>query len=374
MGYISGRLMKSCTGNILALMPDAFGGYGGIAQYNRDLLSALALHTRIRRVDVLVRTGEAQAQQTPEKIMQHAPYEAKGTYSLAALRTAILRKDVGTIFCGHVNMAPLAFALARLSGARLWIQVHGVDAWYPLPALVRRAVEQASLVTSVSRFTRDKLLGNTSLEPFRVKVLPNTFRSVFSPGSPSTELLERLGLTNCNVLLTVSRLSREDAYKGHARVLNAMPAVLRAVPNAVYVIVGDGNGRADLEALVDRMGLRSNVRFLGRLDDESLVALYRSSQLFVMPSTKEGFGIVFVEAARCGIPVIGGNKDGTIDALADGVIGTLIDPTSESELADAICNMLAMRPPSTTTQAERFSFKHFSTHAHVLYEQHFLLH
>jgi glycosyltransferase involved in cell wall biosynthesis len=96
------------------------------------------------------------------------------------------------------------------------------------------------------------------------------------------------------------------------------------------------------------------VTFLGRRSDEDVLALYRSSAVFVMPSLKEGFGIVFVEAAACGLPVIAGNRDGSVDALADGALGQLIDPLSDAELVAALLGALARHqaPSDRATRAD----------------------
>ena len=80
-----------------------------------------------------------------------------------------------------------------------------------------------------------------------------------------------------------------------------MPALRKLYPETVYVVIGDGDGRAELESLASERQLEPYVRFLGRLSDEELLAFYRSSSVFIMPSTKEGFGIVFAEAAATGL-------------------------------------------------------------------------
>ena len=182
------------------------------------------------------------------------------------------------------------------------------------------------------------------MRPERVRVLPNTVRSTLSPGPRSETTLARFGLSGAKVVLTLSRIDKADAYKGHDRVIEAMAEVRRAEPEALYVVVGDGDGRADLEALAKRQGAGDAVRFLGRLNDDDVLALYRSADAFVMPSMKEGFGIVFVEAAACGLPVIAGNRDGSVDALADGAIGRLVDRLSQDEIAGALIDILRRRP------------------------------
>src|SRR5690242_21076660 len=119
---------------VLALVTDAFGGHGGIAQYNRDFLRSLAVCDVIKDVVVLPRIG--QTSNTPVKVQQLRARRGRLAYSLSALRVALGRKP-DVVFCGHLLMAPLGAALAKLFGVPLWIQVHGIDAWHELSPVHR---------------------------------------------------------------------------------------------------------------------------------------------------------------------------------------------------------------------------------------------
>jgi glycosyltransferase involved in cell wall biosynthesis len=136
-------------------------------------------------------------------------------------------------------------------------------------------------------------------------------------------------------------------------------------PHTIYVIVGDGDDQPRLEAVAAEVGVTEKVRFVGRVKPEELPDHFRLADVFVMPSTGEGFGIVFLEAMATGIPVIGGNRDGSLDPLADGLLGRAIDPYSEEELASAICAAL-FDAPAKVDLANRFSFRGFTEHLQEL--------
>ena len=212
----------------------------------------------------------------------------------------------------------------------MWLQVHGIDAWERPGVLRTRAVEQASFVTAVSRYSRKRLLAWARIQPSQVKVLPNTIGDRFSPGPKPSHLLERHGLRDKNVLLTVGRLSSAERYKGHDLVIRAMPELLQQDSSYRYVITGDGNDRSRLEKIANEMGVTGQVIFTGQVTDAELPDYYRLADTFVMPSIGEGFGIVFLEAARSGLAVIGGNQDGSVDALREGVLGKLVPPKPDS--------------------------------------------
>jgi phosphatidylinositol alpha-1,6-mannosyltransferase len=350
---------------VLALVTDGFGGHGGVAQYNRHFLSSLAACDRIGEVIVLPRADATSPDPLPSRVRQLLPVQGRVGYSFAALRAARAHRPIDIVFCGHLFMAPLAAALAKLSCAKLWIQVHGIEAWQELSGLHRRSVETAVLVTSVSRYTRRRLLEWVGIDPAQVKVLPNTVDPRFKPGPKSNILLDRHRARGRKVLMTVGRLASSERYKGHDQVIRTLPRVLSDHPETIYLIVGDGDDRARLEALAVEFNVAEIVEFVGHVDAEQLPDYFRLADIFVMPSTGEGFGIVFLEAMASGIAVIGGNQDASLDPLADGLLGTVVDPLSQEQLASAIC--AALRTPSVKIdRARRFDVQAFSEHLYAL--------
>ncbi|WP_109761092.1 glycosyltransferase family 4 protein [Silicimonas algicola] len=325
---------------VFSIVTDAFGGFGGIAQYNRDFLQALAASRQVERITVLPRFGNVPGTDPVPKVEQLPAVHGRIAYALQSLVNLRRVGHVDLIFCGHVFMMPVAVLLARLAGAALWLQVHGIDAWQRPSRLLRWSVRQADLVTAVSRHTRRRFLSWAEIAPEKVKVLPNTINDKFCPGPKSTALLDRYGLRGKKVLLTISRLAASERYKGHDRVIQAMSGLLAEHPETRYLIAGDGDDRPRLEELARRNGVAEHVIFAGQVPEEELVDQFRLADVFVMPSIGEGFGIVFLQAAACGLQVIAGNRDGSVDALAEGVLGRLIDPLDENALADALQDAL----------------------------------
>src|SRR5262249_37416920 len=363
-GSLSERAMAEPSLRVLALVTDAFGGDGGIAEYNRHFLSSLAACDRVDDVVVLPRASAPRPNTLPSGVRQHPPVQPRLAYSVAALRTAT-HGPFDVVFCGHLFMAPLAAAISRLIRARLWVQVHGIEAWRPLSGSHRKSVEMAALVTSVSRYTRRRLLEWVAIDPSRVKVLPDTVDPRFRPGPKPAYLVERHSASGKKVIMTVSRLASSEGYKGHDRVIRVLPRVLLQHPETIYVIVGDGDDRQRLEAFAAEFGVTENVRFVGSVRPQELPDYLRLGDVFVMPSTGEGFGIVFLEALATGIHVIAGNKDGSLDPLADGQLGQLIDPDNQEELLSSLCKGLSATPIGVD-RASRFNTEAFAEHLHAL--------
>lgn len=352
---------------ILALVTDAYGGRGGIAQYNRDFLSALAGSEEGPKISILPRYAVEDAA-TPLGIQQFEPKSGRVAYSLAALRQALVQQ-VDIVFCGHLYMAPLAMLIARLKRATLVIQTHGIEAWTCPTALQRIAVEAADVVLCVSRYTRASVLSWGAIPPERVIVLPNTVSAAFKPGDGSP-LRTAWELQGKQVLLTVGRMSSAERYKGHDRVIQALPQLVAGGGDIVYIILGEGDDQARLAALATAEGVSDRVRFMGPASPETLVDAYRMADLFVMPSAGEGFGIVFLESMACGTPVLGLSAGGARDALADGLLGTAV---SESEFVGGLEK--ALREPRQDSAAlskavdRRFGLDQFRAGAQSVFKR-----
>jgi phosphatidylinositol alpha-1,6-mannosyltransferase len=100
------------------------------------------------------------------------------------------------------------------------------------------------------------------------------------------------------------------------------------------------------------------VVFAGRIPENEKIDHYNLADAFAMPSKGEGFGFVFLEAAGCGLPVLGGNKDGSVDALVDGRLGVLIDPDDPADLLQGLIKILRT-PKHIPDCLEPFNFPHF---------------
>jgi phosphatidyl-myo-inositol dimannoside synthase len=334
--------------NVLALVTDAFGASGGIAQYNRDFLRVLSGFGIIGSVMVLSRNMPSASSEPLPRIELDHPRPRKMIFSAMSLVRSF-RQPVHIVYCGHLFMAPLAALIARLRHAILVVQTHGVEAWHRPSLFVRLAAEKADFILSVSRYTRSAVLGWAMIDPERVLVVPNTVQEIYGPGDGQS-LRQRLGLVGKRVLLTVGRMSSQERYKGHERVINAIPGLVGKGHDVVYVIVGDGDDRFRLERVVRHARLHDRVLFLGSVERDILVDIYRMADVFVMPSTGEGFGIAFLEAMASGTPAVGLSVAGALDALLGNALGHAVD---EEELTPALLGILEDATADSAQAADR---------------------
>jgi glycosyltransferase involved in cell wall biosynthesis len=186
--------------------------------------------------------------------------------------------------------------------------------------------------------------------------------------APAFEIKRGRPLPDCApVILTVARLTSGDRYKGVQHLIEAMPAICAAVPGARLRVAGRGNDLPRLQALARRLSLEPFVEFLGFISDESLADELSACRLFALPSRKEGFGLVFLEAMACSRPCLGARSGGIPEVISANT-GVLADYGDVPGIAQACVTALGATwdEQAILDRAQRFSFSHFQASLNTL--------
>lgn len=329
-------------------LPNLFEFKGGIQVYLQDLLEGLVdefPNLSLAIFDQLDRSKpktKFNSENISFAFSGGVPDLLRIPHFASNLIVGTLTKQPNLIICGHLNFAPVAFWLHRLTGIPYWILVYGVDAWMVQDKWKIEALHAAEKIVSISGYTRDRLIKEQNLPFDKIPLLPVTFdASRFEIGHKPDYLLKRYGLKpEQPVILTVTRLSSEDGYKGYDQILQALPEIRRQLPDVHYMLVGKGDDRPRIEQLVAQLHLQDCVTLAGFIPDHEIGDHYNLCDVFAMPSKGEGFGIVYLEALACGKPTLGGNQDGAIDALCNGTLGALVEPDNVGAIAQTIVQIL----------------------------------
>lgn len=345
---------------IFSLLTDGHEIEGGIGRYNVALLDALKRSLAIQSVTVLARRATPPTSSVDESVCYARVSGSKAALLASTMRCGFLGARHDVVFCGHLNMVPLAWLLARRWGAKLWLQMHGIECWPRPRPYIRALAERADLITCVSRYTRSRVLEWCDIDPTKIRVLPNTLSEQFDTPSLPREMRSSQAQHTSRTLraLTVARLSASERYKGHDVVIEAIALLVQQHEHFQYVIAGDGDDRPRLESLAQQLGVGQCVSFVGRVADADLPSLYDQADVFVMPSTGEGFGIVFLEARQRGCAVIASNADGSVDPLRDGADGYLVPPNDPPALANLLRTLAAagLAPPMSSNLFSKHAF------------------
>jgi phosphatidyl-myo-inositol dimannoside synthase len=248
--------------------------------------------------------------------------------------------------------APLALMAPRLRKAgikKIIALTHGHEVWwariFPFNLAMRRIGNSVDHLTYLGEFTRQAIsrsLSQKSIDSM-VKIAPGIDTSHFSPQSDAIHRRTELGLEGKKIIVSVGRLVHR---KGQDKLIEAFPTIVREIPNAHLLIVGEGPYRTHLEKLVERLSLKENVTFVGRIFYDDLPSYLSASDVFVMPSRSrffglevEGLGIVYLEASACAIPVVAGISGGAPDAVQEGITGLCVDGTNAAQIAEAVIHI-----------------------------------
>ncbi|MGH6827445.1 MAG: glycosyltransferase [Rhizomicrobium sp.] len=353
----------------MMLLTDGFGGTGGISRFNRDYLTALDRSPAVTRVLAIPRLLEQPIEEEiPESVvyLREAAW-GKFRYAWRLLESLRAAASVQLVVCGHINLLPLAGYAAHAKGARLALVIHGIEAWKPRRrALTLRLAKRVDGVISVSEFTAARFSNWSHVEKDRIFVLGNCVDiGRFAPAARDPGLEMRYGLKGCRVIMTLGRLASGERYKGIDQIIDILPALARKSPDIKYLVVGDGDDRARLEAKARALGVEERTVFAGHIAECEKPAHYNLAHAYVMPSSGEGFGIALLEAAACGVPVIGSRIDGSREALLDGALGRLVDPRDGEALAKAVLETIAAGERKRQPEAiSRFAVPQFEAKVH----------
>ncbi len=326
---------------ILLLSPELFLAEGGIARIIRVYLKALCeICGPDGRVDSLVLNDQLGSDRRLERYSnQHLNRHVACTGSKARFLTQAIKlgRQSDILICGHLHHLPIA-RLAQLFNPRLRYSLvaHGIEVWRPYNALERRALLGTHRILCVSEFTRRQLFRFLpTLNLAKVVVVPNALDPYFARNSNPPFAGSLFAAPR---ILTVSRLTQADNYKGVDTLIEALPRIRQEYPLARLRVVGQGDDLPRLQALAATLGMAKAVDFTGSVDDETLRAEYETCDLFALPSRKEGFGLVYLEAMANGKACIGARAGGAPEVI-DAAVGQLVDYGNISDLAAAVIEL-----------------------------------
>jgi phosphatidylinositol alpha-1,6-mannosyltransferase len=354
---------------ILVLVTDAFGGTGGIAQYTRDFIAALASYHDTENVTVIPRLITREPQPLPPRVNQLSEAASGKIHFGFTVVRAAQQESFDWIVCAHINLLPAAIIAATISRGRIILLTYGIEVWSPRNFFSRWFLRRVFGFVAISEITIDRMRAWADIPPRRSFLIPNAIDlSRYSPGPKNDALMSRWSLNDRRVLLTVGRMDAAEQAKGFDEILEILPSLRKEMPDIAYLAVGDGSDRARLQEKALRLDLKDTVFFPGYVDEGEKLDYYRLADVFVMPSRLEGFGYVFLEALAVGKPVIASKVDGSREAVRMGAWGALVDPTSSGELVDAIREALLHPRVPPQSELEFFSISQFEKRCHEALE------
>jgi len=274
-----------------------------------------------------------------------------------------------TIILSHINLLIIGwFIKILMPKKRLLLFAHGIEVWNRFNYAKKIMIKKCDIIIPVSNYTANKLSDTNNININKCKVLNNSLDPFLPLGKEfknNCKIRNRYGLKeNDFVVFTLTRLSSKERYKGYDKVISALHQLKNDYSNIKYVIAGsyDDDEKKYIDKLSKEYKIENDIIIAGFIPDEDLVAHFSMADIYVMPSMKEGFGIVFIEAMNYGLPVIAGNKDGSVDALLNGELGLLVNPLEINEIKIAIEKMIKNKSlfiPDRSKLMTNFSYESY---------------
>jgi phosphatidylinositol alpha-1,6-mannosyltransferase len=285
-------------------------------------------------------------------------YEPGASKTRVALAALAQRRQGGILLVWHLHLLKLAPLVAG-AAARVVVFLHGIEAWRQQDSLTRWALGKVNLFLSNSDHTWEQFAAfNPALRatPHETVHLGAGTSLASRPPAPAAK----------PVALMLGRMLRSEDYKGHRQMIESWPRVLELVPDAELWVAGDGDLRPALEQLALKLGLGSRVRFWGQISEEEKQDLIARCRCVAMPSSGEGFGLVYLEAMRIGRPCLVSDRDAGREVVNPPEAGLAVNPDDPLQLAAAVTRLLTPGPDwdvwsiaARRRYESRFTAQHF---------------
>ncbi len=254
------------------------------------------------------------------------------------------------VVISHINMALVGRVIKTINPkCKIWVVAHGIEVWNDLSTNKKWLLKNCDKILCVSNFTKQQVTSKHHIDAAKCEVLNNAldpFMNLPVAFNKPDYLIKRYNLTdNTPLLFTLTRLSAAEQYKGYEQVIKIIGNLKQAFPAIKYIIAGscDDEEKIRIKKIIEMYKVEEQVLLAGFIKESELVDHFLMADLFVLPSSNEGFGIVFIEALACGLPVVCGNIDGSVDAIKNGLLGKAINPNNLAELENALTEGLQKR-------------------------------
>jgi glycosyltransferase involved in cell wall biosynthesis len=341
------RQRQQAPPHIAGLFPQ-LTGFGGIQQASRQLVCALQniLARRNGALDLLGLNDPTGPQTlTLERNTIHFQGFDRAKFRFVLRALGLATKHPKILIAAHPNLAQPAAWMKKLTPeTKTIVLCHGVDVWEPLPPPRRKALLAADVALVPSSYTAKKLQEIQNFPASKIRILPwpiNAEMLQRTTAAKRATLIPPPDFPSGRVVLAVGRWDSKEKYKGADDLIRALAQLTQLFPEVQLALVGRGDDIPRLKSIAAEQNVSGSVHFLENVaENDQLAACYAHSEVFALPSTGEGFGIVFLEAMAFGLPVVGANAGGVTDIVQSGTNGVLVPPKNPEALTQALSRLL----------------------------------
>jgi glycosyltransferase involved in cell wall biosynthesis len=348
---------------MLLALSSLLGAPGGIPSFNRLLIRAASDFAQVRRLPLHIVALTDEPGADPD-FLAGLPRAVSPTYVACRGNRRLFAAEVlgfvgreSAVVLGHVNLSPLGLGFSRFG-----VIAHGTDVWSPLPILRRWSLQRSTVAAGVSEDTLRKLCAVQGVKPDRCQRLVNAL------DEQSLALAAATPKTACESSLRLRIVAITRLWIGEPKGIDLVIRSLPQLPDVDFEVVGEGAAHPQLVDLAQSLGVADRVHCVGRLSETEKHAAISRSHALVLPSSGEGFGIVYLEAMAHRKPCLAASVGGAPEVVLDGETGVVVEPTVQ-----AVCaGILRLRDPSLRQRLgdagyqrlyDHFTYAAFARHA-----------
>ncbi len=361
--------------NVSIFLTDCYGGRGGIAQYNRNLVNSLISIKEISEITIFQRKIVYKLEKIPKKVkLINKISNSKINYILKTIYHSIFGKKYELIFCCHIHLLHFAWILSLKNNCPLVLIIFGEEAWnqtkYRISNYFCRKIDH---LCSIRHYTAKKFFNWAKPKNLKYTYLPNCIEPKIYKGKfKNKKLLEKYKLKNKKIIISCARLDKEDKYKGVDETIQALGEISRSIPNIFYIIIGDGNDKKRLEKKAKLLKVDHLILFLGKVDEKTKIDIYNIGHVMAMPGSRKTFDrypyrFVNLEGLASRMHVLCSELKYKSDLKDKNIrMVTQVNPNNQKQIVKKF-NSLLNKKKKISPYLKNFYFKNFKKRVEDLY-------
>jgi glycosyltransferase involved in cell wall biosynthesis len=276
----------------LIFLTDCYGGRGGIAQYNRNLVRALSLIKEFKEITIFQRKVVYKQEKIPKKIkLIKNVSNSKLKFLIKSIYHLIFGKKYNLVFCCHIHLLPFAWAFSIKNRCPLVLVIFGEEAWKPTRHKISNYLcKKINYLISIRQYTAKKFLNWNKLSHLKYFFLPNCIDLLkYKNVIRNKKLEKKYKLKNKKIIISCARLDKEDKNKGIDEIIEILKDLSKKIRNLTYIVIGDGNDKKRLEIKSKSLKVDHIVQFLGNIDEKKKIEFYKLGHVMAMPGSRKTF-------------------------------------------------------------------------------------
>lgn len=363
--------------NVSLFLTDCYGGRGGIAQYNRNLINSLISIKDLNEITIFQRKIVYKSEKIPKKINLISNISnSKVNYILKTIFHSIFGKKYDIIICCHIHLLPFAWLLSLKNNCPLVLIIYGEEAWKPTKHKISNFFcRKIDHLCSIRHYTAKKFFEWANITNKKYTYLPNCIEPKQYVGkSKNKKIIEKYKLKNKKIIISCARLDQEDKYKGIDETIQALGDISKKIPNIFYIVIGDGNDKKRLEQKAKKLKVDHLILFLGKVKEKTKIDIYKIGHVMSMPGSRKTFDrypfrFVNLEGLASGMHVLCSELKYKSDLKDENIkMLTQVNPKNQKKIVSKIIYLLNKKK-KISPYLKNLYFKYFKKKVLDLYSE-----